>query len=62
MIKVIVSPYEEDKALPWEYEDHVFIQWVHEVFLEGYKRDVPVPSVEEAIDIVLAAGYWLETS
>lgn len=33
-----------------------FRSWVHEVFLEGYKCDIPLPSLADAIEIVEGAG------
>ena len=37
-----------------------FRSWACEVFLEGYKRDVPFPSLEEAIEVVETNGCTVE--
>jgi len=58
--RVVSSPWEEDDDLPWDYESDGFVGWVDEVFLEGYKGDAPLPSVEEAVDIVETCGYEVE--
>ena len=59
--RVVSSPWEEDVPPPWDYEEDGFVNWVHEVFLEGYKDDdAPVPSVEECIDILGGDGYVVE--
>ena len=62
--KVVSSPYEEDDNLPWEYEEDAFVNWVDEVFLEGYKKpdDAPFPGVEECLDVLHGAGYEVEVS
>lgn len=38
------------------YNEEGFRAWVQEVHLEGYKRDVLFPTLEEALDIVIASG------
>jgi hypothetical protein len=42
------------------YAKDGFRSWVHEVFLEGYKRDVKIPSLPAAIEIVEGAGCAVE--
>ena len=62
LITVTSSPYHMDEDLPWSYEPDAFCAWVHEVFLEGYKRDVAVPDLDMAISIVRNMGYDIETT
>lgn len=66
MITVTQSPnledYDDDNPPPWRYEPEAFCTWVHETFLEGYKREVLLPSVEEAISIVEKWGYEVEVT
>jgi len=54
------SPHPEDDPPPWSYGENAFCAWVHEVFLEGYKRDVPMPSPGDAMEILINAGYEVE--
>ena len=61
LITVTASPFQWDEDLPWSYEPDAFCDWVHEVFLEGYKHDVPVPDLDEAIEIVRDRGYTVIT-
>ena len=42
------------------YDPDAFQAWVHEVHLEGHKRDVAVPSFKKAIKIVKEAGCTVE--
>ena len=46
-----------ENPLPWKWGEEDFRGWVHEVFLEGYKRDVSFPTLNEAIEIVENHGY-----
>jgi hypothetical protein len=62
LVTVTHSPHTEDTNLPWSYESEGFCNWVHEVFLEGYKCDVAVPSLHEAIKIVTDLGYGVTST
>lgn len=42
------------------YDLDAFRGWVHEVHLEGYKRNVRVPSFKKAVEIVEHAGCLVE--
>jgi len=61
-VTVHYSPCKDDET-PFSYEEDSFVGWVYEVFLEGYKTDgdgkplTPIPSFEEATDIIAGAGY-----
>lgn len=61
-VTITKSPYRDDEDLPWSYSDRSFVEWVDEVFREGYKRSNPPMSVEEAMDLVSDEGYELEAS
>jgi len=63
-ITITSSPYQEDyqngNAPPWIYAEMGFINWVDEIFLEGYKQsddDFPFPTLDEAIEHIIAMGY-----
>lgn len=60
MIRVLSSPFSEDTDLPWLYDEDNFIAWVDEVFCEGYKRNNPELSLDDALGIVEGAGYTVE--
>lgn len=61
--RVVSSPHQEDEGLPWEYQEDAFVSWFDEVFLEGYKKekDAPFPTPQECIDLLVTAGYHVET-
>lgn len=52
----VQDPNDGDKGSVGVYEPDDFRAWVHEVFLEGYKRKVRFPSLSKAVEIVEAAG------
>jgi hypothetical protein len=69
MTKIIIvtsSPFPADNedpeiAPPWEYHEDGFINWVWEVFEEGYKYEEECSmSLDEAIEIVEGAGYEIK--
>lgn len=59
-ITVLKSPHSEDDPPPWNYSEEAFCTWVHEVFLSGYKRDIPIPSLNDAINIATDFGYTVK--
>jgi hypothetical protein len=61
-VRVTHSPIEEETNPPWEYEEDWFVSWVDETFLENHKKegDPPFPTLEEALNIVVTAGYGVE--
>ena len=62
LVRVTSCPNPELEAYPtpWLYTYDSFISWVDEVFLEGYKRNNPMPTINEAINLVVANGYTVE--
>lgn len=54
-ISVLKSPHSEKT-----YSEEAFCTWVHEVFLSGYKRDIPIPSLNDAINIATDFGYTVK--
>lgn len=50
-------PLDPDNPLPWEYTEDAFLDWVWEVFQEGYKRVIPLLSLEKSISLVEGFGY-----
>lgn len=70
-VTVLVSPCEDDET-PFSYDEEAFIEWVDEVFCEGYKlaehethnrygQKRPA-SVSEAVAIIESHGYKVEVS
>ena len=58
MILVNYSPVpDESNPPPWTYTEEELISWFHEVFQEGYKKDVPPLSVEEVLAKLHDLGY-----
>ena len=45
--------------LPWSYTEDAFINWVDEVFREGYKRNNPPMTLEEAIGVAESFGLTI---
>lgn len=62
MTKVIVrkSPDPEEEGLPWEYSEDAFIDWVDEVFREGYKKENPPMHLDKAVQVITGFGYEVE--
>ena len=64
-VVVTASPWAEDyddvdNPLPWKFTENGFIDWVWEVFMEGYKKNIVLSSLEDAADIVCGWGYSLK--
>ena len=57
IIDVVSSPVPEDTDFPWSFTEEGFQSWHHEVFLEGYKKDVPLVSVGDAKAHLEKLGY-----
>lgn len=64
LITVTHSPCPTDQT-PFSYDEGAFIDWVDEVFCEGYKREDSdlegrPQTLEDAMGIVENAGYHLQ--
>lgn len=58
--RIIYSPCEDDEC-PFSYGEDGLINWVDEVFLEGYKNeDEPCPTINECLNILANNGYEVE--
>lgn len=58
-IEVLSSPHPEDSGFPWIYTPENFQQWAWEVFLEGFKTNKSLPTLEFAFKHVSELGYKL---
>jgi len=59
-LPTLVSVTDPEEGSFGVYDPDAFRAWVHEVHLEGYKRDVAVPSFDKAVKIVKGAGCTVE--
>lgn len=59
-VRVISSPYPQDDGFPAEYEEQAFLDWVDEVFREGYKKDISPIELDTAIELLEELGYDVE--
>lgn len=61
IIRITKSPYKADNNLPWDFESDAFSKWVWEVYMDGYKKNIPCPSILEAIQYLTSKGFEVRT-